>query len=155
MEYIRCLWLLAGLIFIVGFGIVFVHGSILTIEARIVSNESYIMIEAPNYIGLGEVIRGQSTDPQKICINNTGTENITVSFSVPSDKFSNYLFAKKYSTSNYFLLSDYTQEIKSNNLNPSNTCLWLTLNLTNYNSPIYATKDYIVNVTISAVPDEI
>jgi hypothetical protein len=126
----------------------------ISVEAGILSSDQYTMINAEDsYLYFGNISKGEASSSQSTCINNTGTNDVSLSFSVVGGgSFSNYLFIKNYSGGNYSSLGSYALSLGTSS-SDRRKCVRFILNLTDYSSPIYSSfTSYRANVTISAVP---
>ena len=129
--------------------------NVVHIEADVIARDSYLMIEVDNSsINFGEISRGEVSDPQKVCVNNIGTEDIRITpklnSSYTDDIFEN-IYIKRYSTSDstYTIIGLFNTTVNSAN----EVCIWLRLDLSNYTDPIYADMlNHNTDVIINAVP---
>ena len=126
----------------------------IAVEAGVLSSDQYTMISAEDsYLYFGNISKGEASSSQSTCINNTGTNEVSLSFSVEGGgSFSNYLFIKNYSGGSYGTLGSYTIVLGTSS-SDRRKCVRFILNLTDYSDPIYSSfTSYRANITISAVP---
>ena len=140
---------------IIGSLIIVNAGNTVHVEADVIATDSYLMIEVDNSsISFGKISRGEVSDPQKVCVNNTGTENILVVPKLPSaykDRIFNNIYIKRYgdSDSTYKVIGEFNVTIN----NGASRCLWLRLDLSSYDKPIYQDlRGHETDIVINAVP---
>ncbi len=154
-EVIVVLLVLLGVVGL--FGFVGANNQV-NVRADILATDTYLEIEVtPNNISFGTISRGESSQPKKVCVNNTGSSDVLVTPRLPNNYsgiFFDYIYVKKYgsSDSTYKSIGQFDVLITKANPNPEQQCIWFKLDLTNYTDPIY--QDFIghtADIKISAV----
>ena len=145
------LLLLAGVSLL---GIYASAGNVVTVQANIIGNASYIMIEAyPNLVDFGSIRTGNQSKEIKVCVNNTGTENVDIRPVLPEDysgDFLKYVYIRKFNsgTTSHQKIGQYSTPLSAN----SSVCLWFKLDLRNYTDFVPWDVNEVAEVTVRAVP---
>lgn len=109
----------------------------MTVEANIFANIETVSIQIPDYVFLGNVTKGESTNKMRIEINNTGNTDITVTPSVKnsSEVIFNYLYFGTAACANSCeKIGNYSINIDKPTLSAGyrNASVYMKLDLTNY-----------------------
>ena len=132
-------------------------GNVLTVHATVPADASYLMIDVnPNSIDFGVVGKNTTSSEKKVCVNNTGTENVSLIPQLPLDYSGKILDNVEIRTVGSSTISHKKIGLYSVNLNSTNPpndqkCMWFRLNLTTYTDPVYLSEQN-EEVTIFAVP---
>jgi len=120
----------------------------MTVEVNIIAEfipEDIISIEVPDYVFLGSVNEGDSTDNAKIYVNNSGTVDITITpqLANPNDEIFQNLYFKNTLAGNKSKIGDYSFNIaKPSTLGGKRAeYMYMWLDLATYNKDI--TQDLI------------
>ena len=145
-------------LFVIFFYFVFFAGANnqISVEVDVRATDSYTSVDVyPNSIDFGEVSKGGASDRFKVTINNTGTENVMVSFLINggnyTQKIFDYIFVRKTPGNdiNYTKIKNFNFSLASG----SDQELYFVLNLSSYADPIYGDMiGHRVNVTTVVVP---
>jgi hypothetical protein len=143
-------------------------GNIVHIQTNVLSNDSYIYFEvnqSDEFVDLGTIAKGESSDEKTIHVTNKGTEDITIYPTLPSsykgNVFKRLMFREQKSDSSGRKHiaepvgqwnMNITKPTASENITGNRDQFYVLLNLTDYTEPIYA-QNQKVDVIIIAVPE--
>ena len=128
----------------------------ISVEVDVRATDSYTSVDVyPNSIDFGEVSKGGASDRFKVTINNTGTENVFVSFSINggnyTQKIFDYIFVRKTPGNdiNYTKIKNFNFSL--NNRNDQD--LYFIVNLSSYTDPVYGDMiGHKANITAVIIP---
>ena len=130
--------LLAGCFLLTASALYFVTaGTIVTLTANVSATDTYTAIETDvDYVGFGNLRKGDISQEQKVCVNNTGTTSVTVTPLLQNSTswIFNNVQVRKFGgpVNSHVPIGQYNMNLTSG----AQGCLWLRLNL-NVTTPIY------------------
>jgi|SRR3989344_1007378 len=158
MKSVDILLLFGIFLFMLVASVFFVSaGNVVNIHATVPADASYLMVEvSPNSVDFGTVDKNTTSSEEKVCVNNTGTENVSLTPQLPSDYSGKILKNVEIRTfggptSSYKKIGLYSVGLNSTNPPDDQKCMWFRLNLGNYTDPVYLSEQN-EEVTIIAVP---